>query len=434
MCFCIRKLYYRKVSYHFDELPDIENPVIIAANHQNALIDCLLTICALQRQPVYLARADIFKNRIIASILYKLKVAPVYRIRDGLSNMAKNSESFELSIKVLLNRGVLALFPEGGHNDKEQLLSLRKGLGRIALQAQQQAGESLNLKIIPLGITYSHYYKPQSRVRLHFGESINVADFIPEYNDNSIQAIKSLNEKLALEIKKRCIDIESRPHYEIIRKLRKSIMFDSLNGNEDIDKGFNISKKFTEDINHIEKSAPDQLQSLLSLASSYYSKLSESGVDEKYYFRSFPGLLKTAGIFILALISLPLYLSGFFLHLLPYGLPYLYTRKGQKGTQFTASIIFPFCGLISFPVFYTLYAVIIFNLTQSILLTASIIVLIMLSGLFTFRYKVFIKDLFNYIKLIRYKANYRKSYVEFRILQSELISTLRKVSEFDIRT
>ncbi len=101
-------------------------PLLFTPNHQNALSDPMAILLHTKYQPVWLARADIFKNKTAAAILAFLKILPVYRMRDGKEELAKNSDTFAHSIKVLKNKKVLAFFPEATHTGKRQMISHKK--------------------------------------------------------------------------------------------------------------------------------------------------------------------------------------------------------------------------------------------------------------------------------------------------------------------
>src|SRR5690554_4066884 len=70
--------------------------VIFAPNHRNALLDALMLVYASyhRKQVVFLARADIFKQKFAAWILRGMRIIPVFRIRDGKDNLDKNKEIF----------------------------------------------------------------------------------------------------------------------------------------------------------------------------------------------------------------------------------------------------------------------------------------------------------------------------------------------------
>ena len=83
-------LFYRRVSvFGAKNVPD-RGPVIFTPNHQNALMDALAILCTKDRQPLFVARADIFQSQPIISILHFLRMLPIFRKRDGGSSSDNN--------------------------------------------------------------------------------------------------------------------------------------------------------------------------------------------------------------------------------------------------------------------------------------------------------------------------------------------------------
>jgi 1-acyl-sn-glycerol-3-phosphate acyltransferase len=81
--------FYDKVTVVGSNKVPKDKPVILAINHQNALMDPLNVICALKGPSVFMARADVFKSEKIAKILRFFKMLPVFRIRDGIKSLQK---------------------------------------------------------------------------------------------------------------------------------------------------------------------------------------------------------------------------------------------------------------------------------------------------------------------------------------------------------
>jgi len=128
-----------------------------------ALLMAPLLTC--RRDPVFLARADVFANKFLAGILRLLKILPVYRIRDGVGELAKNEAIFQETMEVL-RRGKcpVCIMPEGNHGTKRKLRQLVKGIFRVAFQAQEAFGEQPGVVIVPVGIDYSNYYTFRSKL------------------------------------------------------------------------------------------------------------------------------------------------------------------------------------------------------------------------------------------------------------------------------
>ncbi len=130
-----------------NNIPENE-PLIIVANHQNGLMDPLAIICTHNWQPVFLARSDIFRNPLIAKLLIRIKMLPVYRLRDGKEAVKKNEEIFKINVEILKQKKILALMPEASHEGVRRLRTIQKGVSRIAFQAEEEANYNLNLKIL----------------------------------------------------------------------------------------------------------------------------------------------------------------------------------------------------------------------------------------------------------------------------------------------
>ena len=128
-------VFYRRVIVLGSENINPNDHLIFAPNHQNALMDALAVLFTHKGQPVFLARADIFKKKVIAGILYFLKILPVYRLRDGFSSVKGNDEIFLKTIDVLKNRNGVVILPEGDHAGFRRLRQLKKGICRVAFQS-----------------------------------------------------------------------------------------------------------------------------------------------------------------------------------------------------------------------------------------------------------------------------------------------------------
>jgi 1-acyl-sn-glycerol-3-phosphate acyltransferase len=143
-------LFYRKVDVIGAETVPDSGPIIFAPNHQNALMDALAILCTKNRQPVFVARADIFQKPLIIAALHFLRILPIYRKRDGGNSSDNNQETFDLILKVLHSGQAVGIMPEGVHNEIKRLRMLQKGVFRLAMQAQEKSGNNPMVKIGPV--------------------------------------------------------------------------------------------------------------------------------------------------------------------------------------------------------------------------------------------------------------------------------------------
>jgi len=256
-------------------------PIVFAPNHQNALSDPMAILLHTPFQPVWLARADIFKNKIAAFLLRFLKIMPVYRLRDGKEQLSKNDKTFADSIRVLENYVPLALFPEAAHSGKRQMLPHKKAVPRIVFLAEEKAGHNLDIHIIPTGIYYSSYWKFNSTVIVNLGAPVRVNDFLEEYAENQNSATQSLKDALYDAIEPLTLNIKSTEHYEDFENIREIYGREFLRrlGEKFSPTAlFHADQKLVRKLDELETSSPEKTDELIGLTKDYLSLLKKHGL------------------------------------------------------------------------------------------------------------------------------------------------------------
>lgn len=216
-------IYYRKVIIIGKDNIDFSVPTIFAPNHQNALMDAMAVLCTLDRQLVFLARADIFKKKMVARILYFLKILPVFRIRDGYENLKQNDDTFRDTLRVMENLNGLVILPEGNHASFRKLRQLKKGFGRIAFQTAEATGFSREINIVPVGLEFSHYWFFRQVLTVVYGHPVHVSEFYETFRENPNKGLHDLRDKLSSEMKKVMVHIEDEDNYDAVNELRNIV-------------------------------------------------------------------------------------------------------------------------------------------------------------------------------------------------------------------
>ncbi|EON76643.1 Phospholipid/glycerol acyltransferase [Lunatimonas lonarensis] len=152
-----------------------DKPLIVVANHQNALLDALLVATQLGLTPYFLTRFDVFKIPVVARMLRYLQLLPVYRMRDGIEHIPKNEETFEQCTHLLSNGAALLIFPEGNHSLERKLRPISKGFTRIAFRTLEQQPD-LPLQVLPVGLNYAAHQFGGTKVWLHIGRALAVKE------------------------------------------------------------------------------------------------------------------------------------------------------------------------------------------------------------------------------------------------------------------
>ena len=165
--------YFKKITVEGSENIPKNVPIILVANHQNALIDPLLLATHTSLNPYFLTRASVFKNPIAAKLLDLIRMLPVYRVRDGFSTIQQNQKTFDQTFEVLRNNGTVIIFAEGSHSLIRNLRPLSKGFTRMAFGLKEKYPDK-NPVILPVAMDYSAHRRSGSRVRITFDRPIPV--------------------------------------------------------------------------------------------------------------------------------------------------------------------------------------------------------------------------------------------------------------------
>ncbi len=179
-------IFYRLEVRGLENIP-ADGRCIICPNHTSN-IDPVLLIVTLRRQIYFMAKAELFKNKLFAKLFRALGAFPVERGKgDGVAiSEAEN---------ILKNCEQLGLFIEGARSKTGDFLRPRAGCAMIAYQ--------MNSPIIPVCITGAkeHKVKFLRKAIISIGEPISVAELniknetSKEFRDASrfiMERIKSL--------------------------------------------------------------------------------------------------------------------------------------------------------------------------------------------------------------------------------------------------
>lgn len=133
-------------------------PLLVVANHPNALVDAMLVATAVRRRVFITARATLFESRLLAGFLRRIGVVPLLRVQDAPSAasptgfLSRNDASIQRVTDALYKREVVLVFPEGISHDSPTMAPLKSGVARIALQARDLGIQALT--IVPVGLVY----------------------------------------------------------------------------------------------------------------------------------------------------------------------------------------------------------------------------------------------------------------------------------------
>ncbi|KAF8350734.1 hypothetical protein F5887DRAFT_876538 [Amanita rubescens] len=108
------------------------------------------------------------------------------------------SEMYRHVYDCLKRGGTIGIFPEGGSHDRTDLLPLKAGVSVMALGAMAN-DPTVQVKIVPVGLSYFHAHKFRSRAVVEFGSALDVPnEFIEMFKQGGTQKREAVSKFLDL--------------------------------------------------------------------------------------------------------------------------------------------------------------------------------------------------------------------------------------------
>ena len=192
-------IYFRDIKVYGKNNIPRKGGLLFSPNHQSAFIDPVLVASYNSGKILSLTRSDVFGGPF-QWFLDAMEMLPIYRLRNGFSNLKKNEEIFEKCYKVLGEGKKVQMFSEGGLHTEYYLQRISKGSSRIAYNAQKKH-PAQDIYIVPVGINYGHHEKPRCSVQLVFGKALKIKDYVNKNNLES-ENINFIKDSLQIEMEK----------------------------------------------------------------------------------------------------------------------------------------------------------------------------------------------------------------------------------------
>lgn len=429
------KIFYKKIYVHNRQNILKNQPHILAPNHQNALMDALAFVSNTPLQVVFMARADIFKGRLLIHFLNFLNIMPIYRIRDGIDNVKRNESIFDKTLEVFRNKhNPIGIFPEGNHGNKRKLRPLNKGIFRMAFLAQEDYKDRPGIKIVPVGLDYGHYSNFRTTLLINFGSPIEVSEYYKAYEFDRVKAINLLKERLSSEMRALMIDIQNEVYYDLYMSLRtiynqrmRNLM--NIKGKSLIDR-FNADKRMIDILDAVYADNRSRIDALDKLVRDYNYELKSINIRdwivEKGRYSISAEYLKQILFFILS----PVYLTGLVNNYIPYHIPERYVKK-VKDRQFHSSVKFVL-GMLLFPLYYILVSVLAAIIIPGRFFSWLYIIFIPVSGIFAYNYYIRMTKLKAKIRFLRYMKKVKGKKRDLILKRKEIITYMDNiVSEYN---
>ena len=263
---------------------------------------------------------------------------PVYRQRDGYGHERRdrNDEVFDFCREKLVEGVAVNIFVEGEHHLDKRVLTMQKGIARIAFGTYEQH-KLEDLQIIPVGCNYVAGDELRDEAKLIVGEPLFIKDYWDRYQLNPGATITALCADIKKALISICYNIDDKEDDVLVEQLltlwrndHPGVMVPVV---ETGNSRFLEEKAVIAKVNAMPATEKDVLK---EKSTAYFSALGQEGISDEALSRPKQGNLIWIGFFILGLIPA---LAGYLLSWPIREFAQYITRTKVKKREFRTSII-----------------------------------------------------------------------------------------------
>jgi 1-acyl-sn-glycerol-3-phosphate acyltransferase len=205
---------YQRVERRGPPLPD--GPVLVIANHLNALVDALVIFRTAGRRTRPLAKAPLFEHPVVGPALRGLGGLPIFRPRDDADQVHRNEATFDAAIDALRAGEAIQIYPEGQSHSGPSLTPLKTGAARIAFLAEEGSDWTLGLRVVPVGLVYQRKHRFRGSAVAVYGEPLEVARWRSAYEEDPRAAVRGLTDAFSRSLMRVSLNVPSTRDRELV--------------------------------------------------------------------------------------------------------------------------------------------------------------------------------------------------------------------------
>lgn len=348
------RTYYREIRVINQEQLNQDGPLLLIANHPNTLMDAWIIGFVTKRRVHYMAKATFFSSPFKRKLLNALGMIPINRSQDKVTGGVKNSDSFEACYQLLEQGDILVIFPEGSSYLERKLREIKTGTARIALEAENRNDGQLGVQVIPIGLNYISADRFRGRVMVHVGKPIAVAGLLEEYRKNQGIAAKKLTDRFRTELSRVFVTIDDANKEKLVSEL--TYLFDSRYSKEEhgVRQSIGLMKTIQQRLEELTVSSPWKMAEIQEHSSELLQSLQFFGIRPDFLDRPYRSMLyfrQAVQSWLFLILTIPVFLIGFFHNALPYyGIGTLVPRI-TKEVEYHAPLVV-LLGIVLYPLTY----------------------------------------------------------------------------------
>jgi 1-acyl-sn-glycerol-3-phosphate acyltransferase len=384
----VRSFYHRVEVVGAERVPR-SGPLVVVANHRNALVDPLILFATLPRLLRPVAKSTLFRHPILAPFLWLAGALPVHRRQDPGSDPARNAAMFRAIAAALRAGEAILVFPEGVSQPEPVLMPLRTGVARMVLETEGEAAP-LDTAILPVGLTF---HDPQTFrtgwALVQVGVPVAVDDCRALVAREPERAVRELTARMADALRDLIVEVEDRRTLRLaegLEAIRRAEAEDALGaGDRSSSRAERVAwvQAATRAYRWLAPRSPERVARLRAEVERYLADLERTGLSPRVVGRAYPPgtprrYALREGLALLG--GPPLAAWGVASHALPYRLTAVVARRLGSSPDVTATVKLV-TGAVLYPACWALEGWVVFRLLGRWGLTAFLAGLIP-SGLF----------------------------------------------------
>ncbi len=210
--------YFQKIYFINKENIPEKGPIIFAVNHPTAFLEPMIHTPFMKHSSYFLLRGDYFNATWARITLNSLHIIPVFRQRDGVGNLRKNLELFDLFQKMLHEDKNITVMVEGSHDFHKRLRKVQRGTARMTIGTYKEYGDD-DITILPMGVSFSDVTAFRSMVMVKFGKPIVFKDYLEKVEQNERKVMLEITALIQERLRKCMVHIEHPEDDEVTDQL-----------------------------------------------------------------------------------------------------------------------------------------------------------------------------------------------------------------------
>ena len=312
-----------------------EGPVLLLANHANALLDPAIIWATAGRDVRFLAKSTLFQGPL-RPVLAGAGAIPVYRRTDEGVDPSRNREMFRAVDAALAGGDAVCVFPEGLSHSQGRLVPLRTGAARMVLAAE--AGGT-PVTLVAVGLNFDRKTSFRSRVTVAYGAPFSAADLARSAQPDDSAVVRALTDRIAGHMRRLLIEADPGADARLVDRVDR--LYAAARGRpRRPDERIARRQAIAEGIARLRAEDPARYEEILVRVRRYDERLRRFGLRDRHLdleVSRADAIRFAVREGVLALVLAPLAAAGLLLFFVPYQLTGIAARAATNEPDVAAT-------------------------------------------------------------------------------------------------